>query len=198
MQPHNTSRGEDVATSADRGREVRARLLEAAAALIAERGWSAVSTRTLAERAGVGAGLVHYHFASLHALLTEAAIGMMRDVTATVRPLLTRADTPADAVRLLMASLDEYTGDDPASRMFVETYLAATRDPALSAAVAGVLDDFRTELTIWLREHDAADPAGTAVVLAAAIDGLLLHRALDARITTDSVTPVLTRLVEER
>ncbi|MGH3757379.1 TetR/AcrR family transcriptional regulator [Actinophytocola sp.] len=184
-------------TSAERGREVRARLLEAAAALIGERGWSAVSTRTLAERAGVGPGLVHYHFASLHALLTEAAVDTMREVTAAVRPLLAAAGTPADAVRLLMASLDEYTGRDPASRMFVETYLAATRDRALREAVASVLDDLRAEFTTWLRAQEVADPEGTAVVLAAAVDGLLLHRALDAGITADAVTPVLTRLVRD-
>jgi AcrR family transcriptional regulator len=182
-------------TSAERGREVRARLLEAATVLIAERGWYAVSTRMLAERAGVGAGLVHYHFASLQALLTEAAIGTMREVTAAVGPLLENARTPTDAVALLMGSLDEYTGDDPASRLFVETYLAATRDPALRAAVAAVLDDFRADFAAWLENHDVADPQGTAVVLAAAVDGLLLHRALDAGITTDAVTSVLTRLV---
>lgn len=38
-------------TAADRGREVRLRLLNAAAGLIAELGWNAVSTRNLAERA---------------------------------------------------------------------------------------------------------------------------------------------------
>lgn len=36
-----------------RGQEVRQRLLRAAIELIGERGWSAVSTRVLAERAGV-------------------------------------------------------------------------------------------------------------------------------------------------
>ncbi len=184
-----------MSTSADRGREVRTRLLEAAAVLVAERGWSAVSTRTLADHAGVGAGLVHYHFASLQALLTEAAIARMREVTAAIPLQLAHTDSPAHAVRLLMASLDDYTGDDPTSRLFVETYLAATRDPALRAAVAGVLDDFRTELTTWFRTRDVAGAEGTAVVLAAAVDGLLLHRALDAGITAESVAPVLERLV---
>jgi AcrR family transcriptional regulator len=184
-------------TSAERGREVRNRLLAAARALIAEQGWSAVSTRTLATRAGVGAGLVHYHFASLPALLAEAAVGILREVTAALRPLLAEAGTPADAIRLLLASLDEYTGADPASRIAVETYLAATRDPALREAVAGVLDDFRAELATTLRAQGVADPDGTAVVLAAAVDGLLLHRALDAGITAAAVTPVLARLVRD-
>ncbi|MGH3673909.1 MAG: TetR/AcrR family transcriptional regulator, partial [Pseudonocardiaceae bacterium] len=41
-----------VQTAAERGREVRLRLLGSAAELIAERGWTGVSTRILAERAG--------------------------------------------------------------------------------------------------------------------------------------------------
>src|ERR671914_884271 len=39
-------------TAASRGREVRRRLVQAARELVPERGWTAVSTRTRAERAG--------------------------------------------------------------------------------------------------------------------------------------------------
>ncbi|MGH3825157.1 MAG: helix-turn-helix domain-containing protein [Pseudonocardiaceae bacterium] len=53
--------------AADRGRDVRLQLLSTAAQLITELGWAAVSTRILAERAGVTPGLVHYHFTSLQA-----------------------------------------------------------------------------------------------------------------------------------
>lgn len=186
-----------MATSADQGREVRLRLLAAATELIAERGWSAVSTRVLAQRAGVGAGLVHYHFASLQALLIEAVVGLMREVAGSIRPLLERADTPAGAVRLLMASLDEYTGRDSASMVFIETYLAATRDPALRVAVAEVVADFRGQFVSWLRGHGVDSPEDTATVLAAAVDGVLLHRALDPAVTTSAVTPVLERLLRQ-
>jgi AcrR family transcriptional regulator len=138
---------------------------------------------------------VHYHFPSLQALLTEAAVGLMREVAGSIGPLLDRASTPADALALLMSSLDEYTGRDPASMVVTETYLAATRDPALREAVTGVLADFRDLLAAWLRGHGVPAPEDTATVLAAAIDGLLLHRALDPTVTTGTVTPVLDRLV---
>lgn len=65
------------ATSIERGRSARAKLLAAAAALIAEVGWNAVSTRLLADRAGVRSGLVHYHFESLQTVLRRAALGEM-------------------------------------------------------------------------------------------------------------------------
>jgi AcrR family transcriptional regulator len=185
-----------VATAADRGRAVRERLLVAAAELIAERGWTAVSTRTVAERAGVAPGLVHYHFASVQALLSEAAVGVMRQAAAMVGPTLAGAQTPAVAVTLLVASLDEYTGNDPLSVLFVETYLAATRDPGLRDAVAGVIAEFRAQLAGWLGERGVPAPEATAAVLGAAVDGLVMQRALDPTVTAETIVPVLTRLLE--
>src|SRR5690348_15544220 len=136
-------------TAADRGREVRQRLLAAAVELIAERGWTAVSTRVVAERAGVGAGLVHYHFNSVQALLSAAAVGAMRETATMLDPVLEQARTPAEAVTLLLSALDSYTGDDPLSVLFVETYLAATRDPELREAVAEIIAEFRATLAVW-------------------------------------------------
>jgi AcrR family transcriptional regulator len=181
-------------TAADRGREVRRRLLTAAAELIAERGWTAVSTRVVAERAGVAGGLVHYHFASVQALLSEAAVGVMREATALLAPTLARARNPAEAVELLVSSLDVYTGSDPVSTLFSETYLAASRDPRLAQAVAEVIAEFRAPLARWLGDHGIAAPDATAAVLGAAIDGLVLQRALDPTLTAGAVTPVLARL----
>jgi AcrR family transcriptional regulator len=61
---------------------VRDRLLAAAAELIAEKGWGAVSTRVLADRAGVGSGVVHYHFDSTQAVLVQASVGALRTALA--------------------------------------------------------------------------------------------------------------------
>lgn len=176
---------------------MRQRLLGAAADLIAERGWTAVSTRVVAERAGVAAGLVHYHFASVRALLTEAAVRVMREAAASVGSVLALARTPAEAVESLVASLDDFSGHDPVSVLFVETYLAANRDPELRTAVAEVIAEFRTQLAGWLGERGVADAEATAAVLAAAIDGLVMHRALDPTLTAGTVTPVLARLLDQ-
>ena len=46
-------------TNIERGRDVRAHLLAAARELIGEVGWTGVSTRVVAERAGVRPGMVH-------------------------------------------------------------------------------------------------------------------------------------------
>ncbi|MFD6948656.1 TetR family transcriptional regulator [Nocardiopsis sp. TSRI0078] len=176
------------------GTHVRERLLQAAAELISERGWSAVSTRTLAQRAGVGPGLVHYHFTSLQALLTEAAAQTLRTIAEEATTHL-QGTTPREGLALILDDLDRYPGDDPASRLVTETYLAATRDPNLRQAITQVLDQLRQHLTTWLTTANVPDPHATAATLAAALDGIMLHRALDPDLTAPTVEPVLHRLL---
>ncbi|HZE39478.1 MAG TPA: TetR family transcriptional regulator [Stackebrandtia sp.] len=182
-------------TSAERGRHVRERLLAAAAELIAERGWTAVSTRVLAERAGVRPGLVHYHFASLQDLLRQAAVAAMGRVVAETSPPSEGVDDPAAVLDALTSALDAYEGRDPTSLLFIETYLASTRDPELRELIAAMLNDFRHGVAEVLRGSGVAEPEATAVVLVAALDGYLLHKALDVSTSTAAVKTVLRRLV---
>ncbi|MEU7528477.1 TetR family transcriptional regulator [Saccharothrix sp. NPDC042600] len=170
---------------------VRDRLLAAAAELIAEKGWGAVSTRVLADRAGVGSGVVHYHFDSTRAVLVQASVGALRAALSGLPALLESAADPEAALDALLGALDEAGGRD----LFIETFLAATRDDELRAAVADVLAEFRATLAAWLAERGVPTPAETAAVLAAAVDGVLLHRALDPELSRAVVVPVLGRVL---
>lgn len=184
--------------SAERGQEVRQRLLDASVELIPERGWAAVSTRAVAERAGLAAGLVHYHFTSVQALLSQAAIAVMHRTVAEIDPMLAGVGDPDALVDALAGSLEAFTGTDPMSVLFVETYLAATRDPELRAGVADVITQFRARIGARLAELGVAEPEGTAAVLGAAMDGLVLQRALDPTLSAAAVRPVLRRMVATR
>ena len=186
-----------IRTAADRGREVRLRLLSAAAELIAELGWTAVSTRILAERAGVTPGLVHYHFPSLQALLRDAALGMISDLLSGIESIFDDGRSLDRGVEMMLGSLEASSGGDSTSVLFTETYLAAIRDETLRIELIALVDEFRRKLARWLSEHGVKTPADTAAVLAAAIDGVMLHRVLDPQLTSSSVAPVLRRLVAE-
>lgn len=181
--------------AAAHGREVRQRLLAAAVELIPERGWTAVSTRVLAERARVTPSVVHYHFPSLPALLNEAVVGVMRQVLAETEAFLETARTPAGAVDAMLASVQRYTGSDPLSLLSVEAYLAAGRDERLRDQIADVVEGFRQRFGRWLGERGVPAPEQTAAVLLAAVDGLLLHRGLGAGPDIEAVAGVLRRLV---
>ncbi|MBF6132640.1 TetR/AcrR family transcriptional regulator [Nocardia otitidiscaviarum] len=184
-----------VSPAAMRGHEVRERLRRTAVTLIPERGWSAVSTRVLAERAGVNPSVVHYHYSSLQALLTDAVTQELRAATARMGDLLDSVTTPTEAVDALLAITATYTGDNPATLLFTETALAATRDATLRAAVAAVLDEFVARLGDWFATHGVADPHHGAAAVMAAVDGLVIHRALRLRHTEDSIAAVLYGLV---
>ncbi|WP_282784372.1 MULTISPECIES: TetR/AcrR family transcriptional regulator [unclassified Nocardia] len=185
-----------VSPAAMRGHEVRERLRRTAVTLIPERGWSAVSTRVLAERAGVNPSVVHYHYSSLQALLTDAVTQELRAATTRMGDLLDSVTTPTEAVDALLAITATYTGDNPATLLFTETALAATRDATLRAAVAAVLDEFVARLGDWFAVHGVADPHRGAAAVMAAVDGLVIHRALRLRHTEDSIAAVLYGLVQ--
>ena len=169
------------------GEEVRQRLLAAAVQLIPERGWSAVSTRVLAERAGVTPSVVHYHYPSMRVLLNDAVLAAMREVLAATESFLDNASSPVEAVDGMLASVERYSGADPMSLLFVEAYLAATRDQQLRDGINQLADGLRERLGQWLAGHGVAEPAATAAVLVASVDGLLLHRGLGAEVDARSV-----------
>lgn len=75
--------------------------------------------------------------------------------------------------------------------LLAETMLAAQRDPELARLTAGLLADFRSVLAERLGETDVA--ATDAMLLAATLDGLILHRVLDPDL--DPV-PTLDRLAD--
>jgi AcrR family transcriptional regulator len=174
---------------------VRQRLLRTATELIPELGWNAVSTRILAQRAGLAPGLVHYHFESLQALLREASLASMREALQTVEQMFEHADTLESGLDMLVGALDAYTSEDPASLLFVESYLASLRDPRLAADLADLLIGFRQRFAEWLGAHGQVQPETTAAVLAAALDGILLHRALGPDLTAAAVRQVLGRVL---
>lgn len=173
--------------SVDRGRATRERLLGAAVELVGEAGWGAVTTRLVADRAGVRPGLVHYHFASVEDLLVTACTGMVGELLDGVLRELTAHDDLDTGLDWLLAELRKYTGTDPASLVMTEAFLAASRIPRLHADLARYIAAFRTGVSDWLRAlgHTTDADAG-ATVLAATIDGFVLHRALD-----DSLDPTL-------
>lgn len=183
--------------AAARGRDVRQRLLAAAMELVPERGWAAVSTRVLADRAGVTPSVVHYHFPSLQALLREAVLDAMREVLESVGPALAATQNPADLVSALFGSVEPYSGVDPLSVLFIEAYLAARRDDELRDQIGGLLLAFRAQVSSWLAERGVPDPEATTEVLVATVDGLLLHRGLAPGGDPAAVTAVLRGLVTQ-
>lgn len=183
-------------TNAERGQAARTRLLAAAGELIGEIGWNAVSTRILADRANVRLGLVHYHFESLQALLRQAALEAMQAMLDGTAGLLAANPDPADGIEAMLAELDCYTGDDPASLLFIEAYLAATRDPLLHERMQSLVNGFRDALSAALTRAGHPAPDGAAVLVMAVFDGFILHKGLNPALSAASIAPLLRQVTE--
>jgi AcrR family transcriptional regulator len=167
-------------TAAARGQVTRQRLLAAAVALIGEVGWNAVTTRLVAERAGVAPGVVHYHFSSVTELLTAAALGFAHGLSEQFAVGLAAQDDLAEGLEWLLGELSAYGGGDPASLLMVEMYLASTRLPALRTQLTALVRGFRNDLAAWVAERGYdGDADALAALLAALLDGLILHHHLD-------------------
>lgn len=180
-----------MATAAEQGRDTRLRLMGAATELIAERGWSAVTTRLVAERAGVRPGVVHYHFPTVDDLLVDAALRLMGSLTAEVPG----ASEPGGiGIPALLSVVGEYSQPGADTRIFAEILLAATRHERLRIGLARVLTEFRSTLSDTLRADAVTEPETTAAVLVAALDGLVLHRLIDPQVREMDVTSPLLRL----
>ncbi len=183
----------------------RERLLRAAIELIAEQGWGAVTTRMIADRAGVNQALVHYHYRSVPGLLREAAYVAMSAVfePATVR-LLETGD-PLAALRGAIEAVAEIDPGTAESRAVIEATVQAIRDPELNTQMREMLPMFRGLLTERLtaaqasgRIGPAVRPAGTAVALAAMLDGLALHRMVNPGTDIQDAAAAVLALLETR
>ena len=180
----------------------RERLVTAAVELVAEAGWGGATTRGVAERAGLNQALVHYHFGTMSALLREAAY---RAMAATLEPAMLGLLDSGDPLGGLRGVVDAVGAIDPDSseaRTLIEATVQAIRDPELNASLSQMLALFRSTLRDRLTAAQAEgsiragfDPKGGAVVLAALLDGLVLHRLIDRDVDLEAAASALFALL---
>ncbi|MEC3953252.1 TetR family transcriptional regulator [Nocardia sp. CDC153] len=183
-----------MATAAEQGHETRARLMAAAVELLAEHGWGGVTTRLVADRASVAPGLVHYHFTSVTDLLIDASVqAAQREYESAMAGVL--ALSGPDAMRGMLAAIAAYTTADPMTVAMTEMMLAATRHERLRVELGRLAADARAAMAGWFRGNGSVpDPEATAAVVAALLDGLILHRLLDPSLGAVDVTGPLLRV----
>ncbi len=166
----------------------RQRLLAAAVDLIASEGWGRVTTRRVADRAGLPHGAVSYHFHSKENLLTTAVLDAVERMFPVDR--FRQAGSVAELVTAVKAALGEVAGSGGAAgpapaAVLMEAIRESGRNPALRERLAGLLRRYREAvadlLGVQQRRGDlpAGSPAGIATLLLAAGDGLMLHAMLD-------------------
>ncbi|UAK32811.1 TetR/AcrR family transcriptional regulator [Nocardia asteroides] len=115
-------------------RATRVRILEAAADLLAEQGYRALSTLSVQRAAGVSRGALLHHFPTIGALIAELVGHLVARNEAAVREVATGLGAGADpTVRALTALYESMAR--PAAQAEFELWAAARTDPALAEAL---------------------------------------------------------------
>jgi AcrR family transcriptional regulator len=189
-----------IGRTSERGAATRRRIAAAAVELVAERGWNAVTTRAVAERAGVNPGLVHYHFATIDELLRVAVIEALES---TLLEAAGPLEDPsfARAIGGTLEAIEAFDPRSPAAVLLVEALVRSARDPGLAEPILEGVRGFRRLIEARLARAvaDGEAPADLeggpfATVLAALLDGLLLHRIVDPATDVAGTRDVLLRL----
>lgn len=157
--------------------------MDAGIALLCDGGWPAVTTRAVAERADSRPALIHYHFGGLPGLHTAIA---RRAGDLIINPLVAELLGAVDeraALAMVRQLLPQTTGDERTTRLAVELIAGAMRDPVLGEVLRDQLREARVRIADRLGQlHPGWPPArliGTATLIVASIDGLMLHYMLD-------------------
>lgn len=128
----------------------REALLDAAELLLVEVGYAGITTRRLAERAGVNHGLVHYYFGSNENLLVQALERFTDRMIARQRDLYASDVLFAEKWRAAMRYLvDE---DTTYEKIWLELQALAWNDDEVRERLARVNAEWRAVLTDAFRE----------------------------------------------
>ena len=113
---------------AARAGEAREALLLAARELMTEKGLPAVTVREIAERAGVQAALVNYHFGGKEGLLRSVVDSVMTEMAQRIQQVTTGLGSIDERLRELIEGVIEALSANPyAPRLMVEQVLFGDR-----------------------------------------------------------------------
>ncbi|HUZ83830.1 MAG TPA: TetR family transcriptional regulator [Gaiellales bacterium] len=146
-------------------------LLDAAAAVLAARGMRALTTRSVAARAGVAPGVVHYQLGSVQGLTARLCERQAAERIARAQAIWAADASLADRLRGWL-SMGERDAAEGRARVWRELCAAAWSDPELAALVR------------------AADAASRAAV-AAALDRSAAASGIPERATGALATAVV-------
>lgn len=137
-----------------RSLQTREALLSAAASVFAAKGFSNATLDEVAAAAGLTKGAVYSQFESKQQLFAAAIERRYRERREGFERSLSKSSGAADG--LVIAGEDfarSLLADGDWALLFMEAWTESLRDASFRERLAGVTDEFRRELTVFLRAH---------------------------------------------
>ena len=183
----DASDGNPTAPVAEQPDQRRDRMLEAAAEIIAERGFSETRITDVARRIGASPALVVYYFGTKDSLLTEALRHSENAFYEAAAEMLARTPALRDRLEMLvrLTCVPQADNEVPGAwGLWFDLWAQAFRHPQVAkdrveldarwrSTISRVVDD-----AVAAGEIDAVDSAAFAVTWSALLDGLSIQVAL--------------------
>ncbi|MBK8183932.1 MAG: TetR/AcrR family transcriptional regulator [Candidatus Competibacteraceae bacterium] len=185
----------------------RERILSAARKCSIESGFHAASMASIAETAGVSAGLIYRYFESKNAIILAIIQRKLDEIQADIRELQSLNRRSSHAAHQVVRRLAAQPVAILEPGLFLEIAALATRDQQVAEALRSADQRVRAELRAWLMQ--AWEKAGCGLaeaqalervfVMQAVIEGLVI-RAIkqpdsDPDLVKDSLRPLLAYLL---
>lgn len=182
----DTPTGRPRRTQEQRRKEAERRLLDAAAALIAEHGTAGMTLPRIGERAGYSRGMVTHHFGSKAALVERLAMSLQEHFHDHAEPTVRGLDG-LEALRSFTAAYIRDVRNDPGAQAFFVLWAeAATTAPQYLPQMVNTNRRVRGWLTDWVRTgiatgtiHHDLDASAFVAAHLAMLRGIVLEHLAD-------------------
>ena len=186
----------------------RTRLVEAACAVFAEKGYASTRVAEIAERAGVGKGTVYEYFSSKEELLFAVFESTNADISSRMNDALAAGGSSEEQLHNLLRLGAEVISEQVELQPVILDFWAASRgkdvEETYRRAVVASYTFFRNLVSDFIREgqrrgefKDSIDAEALAALVVAAVDGLGIQLFFDRSIDPHTITRTFGRLLYE-
>ncbi len=172
-----------------RSEETRQKILQAAEALFAQKGYDATGVADLCAASGVSKGAFYHHFPSKQSVFLALLEGWLKQLDEQLQQTLnSHSNIPEGLIELARSTEAIFEGTNTRARIFLEFWIQATRQPEIwQAAVAPyyrylerftqLIQNSETQGSLSLKE--GVDPQVIARMILALALGMLLQAFFD-------------------
>ena len=196
-----------ISTVTTRG-DKRPRLVTAATAVFAEKGYASTRVAEIAERAGVGKGTVYEYFSSKEELLFAVFESINEEISTRVSAALSKNGSARERLLALLQLGAKVISEQVELQPVILDFWAASRgkdfEETYRRAVVASYSLFRNLVSDFIREEQnrgefktSVDAEALAAVVVATVDGLGIQLSFDRSIDPHRITEAFGRLLYE-